>query len=230
MDCTSCGAPLPPKTTRCTFCGTLNEVDLRGRVSVRRGTTDRKCPRCTAGLEAVLLAVGAESVEIDRCPECNGLFFDPGELDQVLDGIETRAEVVDHRALLTLIEEETPTDDFERVTYASCPECGQLMHRRNFGQRSGVIIDSCRDHGLWLDGGELRRLIRWTQAGGRQHHAQSQAEKERMQERAARTPPVVDSASWPQGRIEKDSTWSRRGAWDVLDALELVVDFFRAAT
>tara|TARA_B100001093_G_scaffold125141_1_gene117724 strand:+ start:391 stop:567 length:177 start_codon:yes stop_codon:yes gene_type:complete len=33
------------------------------------------------------------------------------------------------------------------------------------GKRSGVIVDSCREHGIWLDAGELRQMIEWSRAG-----------------------------------------------------------------
>ena len=40
------------------------------------------------------------------------------------------------------------------------------MNRKLQGQRSGVVVDSCREHGLWLDSGELRQLMEWSRAGG----------------------------------------------------------------
>lgn len=230
MDCVNCGAPLPPKATRCSFCQTLNDIDLRGRITVQRGTTKRDCPRCREALTAVELQIGVENVEIDRCGACHGLFFDPNELNQVLDGIETRADVVDHRQLLTLIEHETPTGDFDQVTYVPCPDCGQLMHRRSVGQQSGVIADSCRDHGLWLDGGELRQLIRWTQAGGRRHHAAQQAEKERLEASLRKTPTVEPPAPLqvPRGAGERGSRLGGFGtAVDLLDVLATVAGWFR---
>jgi Zn-finger nucleic acid-binding protein len=39
------------------------------------------------------------------------------------------------------------------------PSCGELMNRSLHGKRSGVVVDGCRDHGLWLDAGELRQLM-----------------------------------------------------------------------
>ncbi len=198
MNCVNCGAPLPPKTTRCPFCQSLNDVDLRGQIAVRRRATSRDCPRCRDALDAVDVRLGPNAVEIDRCATCFGLFFDPEELDAVLDGIEAArsgaagsVHAIDHRQLLTLVEQETPTEDFKEVAYVPCPDCGQLMHRRQFGQKSGVIVDTCRDHGLWLDGGELRRLIRWTQAGGRRHAAASEAEKKRLDRELQKTPYTV---------------------------------------
>ncbi len=52
------------------------------------------------------------------------------------------------------------------------------MTRINFGTKSGVIIDQCSAHGVWLDGGELRRLLTWRKAGGELLHEQIMREKE----------------------------------------------------
>jgi hypothetical protein len=40
------------------------------------------------------------------------------------------------------------------------------MNRRNWGQKSGVIVDVCQHHGLWFDLDELDRLLRWMRTGG----------------------------------------------------------------
>ena len=40
------------------------------------------------------------------------------------------------------------------------------MTRRNYGQRSGVIIDLCRDHGVWLDHSELEKILDFVRQGG----------------------------------------------------------------
>jgi Zn-finger nucleic acid-binding protein len=40
------------------------------------------------------------------------------------------------------------------------------MNRVNYGQRSGVIVDKCMHHGVWLDCGEITHLMEWKQAGG----------------------------------------------------------------
>jgi Zn-finger nucleic acid-binding protein len=36
-----------------------------------------------------------------------------------------------------------------------CPVCGKRMH---IERKSGVSIDTCRDHGIWLDKGELEKI------------------------------------------------------------------------
>ena len=44
---------------------------------------------------------------------------------------------------------------------------------------SGVIVDKCKEHGIWLDGGELRQLMDWIKAGGQILQQQTQSEIER---------------------------------------------------
>jgi hypothetical protein len=40
------------------------------------------------------------------------------------------------------------------------------MPRQSVGEQSGVVIDWCRDHGLWFDRDELPRTLAWVRRGG----------------------------------------------------------------
>ena len=42
------------------------------------------------------------------------------------------------------------------------------MTRRNYGRDSGVILDMCREHGIWFDAEELARILVWIRAGGQE--------------------------------------------------------------
>ena len=77
--------------------------------------------------------------------------------------------------------------------YRKCPVCSQIMHRRNYARRSGVIIDVCRDHGLWFDADELPRIIAWIRAGGMAKAGRERAEEQERQQRLQR--PFVDKSS-----------------------------------
>jgi Zn-finger nucleic acid-binding protein len=44
----------------------------------------RKCPICRHHLEAISVAADQQQVEIDRCPDGHGLWFDRGELRQIV--------------------------------------------------------------------------------------------------------------------------------------------------
>ena len=56
-----------------------------------------------------------------------------------------------------------------------------MMNRRNYAHKSGVIIDVCREHGVWFDPDELQRILAWIRAGGR-----ARAEKELAAEEVRR--------------------------------------------
>ena len=54
------------------------------------------------------------------------------------------------------------------------------MHRRNFGRKSGVVVDTCGAHGVWFDAGELDGVLAWLRAGGARR-SEREAELERRQ-------------------------------------------------
>ena len=68
--------------------------------------------------------------------------------------------------------------------YRPCPVCQTLMNRKLHCKRSGVILDSCCDHGIWLEAGELRQLLEWSRAGGKKLNQDRRAlEQQQISER-----------------------------------------------
>ena len=57
-------------------------------------------------------------------------------------------------------------DSLPPVNYVPCPDCKQLMNRSNFARSSGVIIDLCKEHGVWFDSDELPKIIEFIDKGG----------------------------------------------------------------
>jgi Zn-finger nucleic acid-binding protein len=57
----------------------------------------------------------------------------------------------------------------EQVRYLPCLVCDDFMVRRNYAMKSGIIIDVCRLHGVWLDDGEARRVIEFIEKHGMAH-------------------------------------------------------------
>lgn len=109
------------------------------------GTID--CPKCGTALESKTLG----TIPVDQCPSCQGIWFDEKELQSVL----TRSHDL-HRGLHRSTGE--PSLNQKRGT---CPrdKSGMLRAFSSTGER--VVLDMCPDcHGLWLDGGELDRLIK----------------------------------------------------------------------
>lgn len=185
MRCASCSAPVPPTGVVCAYCGSRLDVDLQGWPRcASSGTSGRRrdwqCPDGHGVLEEMRLGRPEAEVSLGRCATCMGLFLDRGALEHVLERAVGTVWEVDRRLLNALVEH--PRAERETVRYRPCPSCGDLMHRQLFGRRSGVIVDRCRDHGTWLDAGELRQLLEWSRAGGRILHHQWEEERHWEQE------------------------------------------------
>ena len=107
---------------------------------------------------------GNETFLIERCEQCFGLFFDLGELEDYLLLADPGDPEINHHSLNVLINENYHKD--YPVGYIRCPVCKELMNRVNYGKKSGVVVNKCSLHGVWLDSGFLNHLIGWTRAGG----------------------------------------------------------------
>lgn len=216
-NCRTCAGPLPSGSTVCVYCGARNEVDLQGvhEYTVRAPESPRTCPNCAVALRTIDIRADRKFL-IEQCESCNGLFFDPNEVEALLAETVKHAYTIDYERIKTLAAEKPPCDE---MRYRPCPVCGELMHRSAFGVRSGVIIDRCARHGVWLDGGELRRLMEWRKAGGQLLYEKRKAEREAQdrQARVSRTPILPVSLGEPKAE----------GVVDVTDALALVWSFIK---
>lgn len=184
MHCASCGAILPAKSHVCRYCGGLNDTDLRGvpHDGGSVGVGERHCPTCAVSMHRLKVL---ESVVIDRCDTCRGLFFLPSQLEVLIDTAIRNVYHVDFQRLEKIVEEEgVGTDRSQR--YIKCPDCDKVMNRRQFGARSGVVIDRCSQHGVWLDAGELGQILKWAKAGGRIHDERQQIESLRQEKLKAK--------------------------------------------
>ena len=164
--CSSCNAPLPDGSQLCEYCHSRTDIDLKGIhfYTTHESETARICPRCNVKLKTIDLKLNGTFL-IERCEDCLGFFFDPNELEALLEASVTNIFKIDRNGLDSINLHREPAQ--YPVSYIKCPVCSQLMNRVNFGTRSGVIIDRCKDHGVWLDGGELRHLMEWMKMGGK---------------------------------------------------------------
>jgi Zn-finger nucleic acid-binding protein len=172
--------PLTGTLLTCAYCQTRQDVDLSvvHRFTVEKPQSERICPRCHIPLQTIDLRL-ERTFLIERCERCLGLFFDPGELEAFLDKAVTNVHAVDPQRLEEVAN--VKRRDEYPVTYIDCPVCRRLMNRVNFGYRSGVIADQCRDHGMWLDGGELRQILEWIKAGGGIRQREKELEMARLE-------------------------------------------------
>lgn len=180
--CKSCSAPLEPNTNRCQYCGVRNDVDLDSKheFSVENPYSERICPHCNIALQTIDLKINGH-LYIERCTECFGLFFDPGEIEILLSSAVSGIETINLKHIENINKDRYQA---KKVKYVKCPVCRMMMNRVNFGHRSGVIIDQCYKHGIWLDNGEITHLMEWKKAGGQLLNQQKNEQKQAAQQQS----------------------------------------------
>jgi Zn-finger nucleic acid-binding protein len=147
LSCTLCQKPLNEKSRICPHCGGKNVRNATG--------TTLLCPRCACSLEENEYRGSI----IDLCPGCAGLWLDVEEFDYHASQRDTFADPTIPRAF-------RKKPFIEKKGYLKCVRCDALMVQKNFRRISGVLIDICRDHGVWLDAGELEQIRCFIANGG----------------------------------------------------------------
>lgn len=140
-----------------------------------RGATEGICPRCGAPLSATERG-GVTFVE---CSGCGGAFLTPDAVERVLsdDGV---------RAGLAAELPARPRFVESSVRYLPCPRCTRAMNRKVFARVSGVIVDVCKDDGVFFDGGELVAVVHFVDRGGLARQAALEAREKADRARAER--------------------------------------------
>lgn len=184
MDCISCGGILTANSNICQYCGRKNDTDLKAfRRSIRHGSQgELACPRCEEKNLYVLKLELEDKILLDRCQSCFGIFFDPDELEFLISKATANVNEANLSLIDAALAEEACIQNWP-VTYIPCPSCNKHMNRKLYGSRSGVVVDTCKSCGVWLDGGELRKILRWVKAGGQIHNAQRELERRDAAER-----------------------------------------------
>jgi Zn-finger nucleic acid-binding protein len=104
------------------------------------------CPVC----KNAMVVLELDQIEIDHCLHCGGTWLDAGELELLLETEEDRLRLKN-----LLIE-----DDSVKEKRYPCPICNKKMEKVFVGEEKKILIDKCKkDHGLWLDKGELESVI-----------------------------------------------------------------------
>jgi Zn-finger nucleic acid-binding protein len=186
--CPECFTRNDEATKFCRHCG----VEFRPQ-PVPAETKELPCPACAEPL--TVQAIGG--VPVRECARCAGLWV-PGEhFDAMVQkAMETaRANPTRGLAGARKVAAQAVTGE---VRYRPCPECSQPMHRRNFGRRSGVIIDLCKAHGTWLDADELEQVAQFVVSGALERVERETSEAAVAEAQAARS--AAERESWMTAR------------------------------
>jgi Zn-finger nucleic acid-binding protein len=150
----------------CSKCGRQGQAVEAGEM------LNMNCPRCAVQLRSVAF----DHATAGECPTCTGLWIAPTDFEHICHDADQRA--VDNGSVLPTAPVPPRPMTSTRAEpgpggvagggsmYPPCAVCRQPMAHQNFAQRSGVRINRCRQHGVWLDKGELRTIVDFIRAGG----------------------------------------------------------------
>jgi len=128
-----------------------------------------QCPICASTLQPA----SHESVAVLRC--AHGLFIEPDALRGAVHDRSSDRSIEDEKhaeagtasaSADALVADEGPR---------ACPACSEVMEKRIYAVQSGVRMDVCEHHGIWLDAGELERIEAWYEASERGADAAAQS-------------------------------------------------------
>ena len=217
VTCPSCFAPMFVGSHFCPRCG------AEAKREVLEEPIALDCPRCRQPMQALRLG----TTEAHECAACGGLWVDPLSLQRLSDQREERAGVVSVLAARVPAAAVPP----DVIRYIPCPRCTKLMNRKNFAGSSGVILDVCAKHGVWLDRGELERVLGFIEGGGlaraRTREREQLAEEQRRLAALQKLTPAQGYGTDVTAYAQHDFTWTRSSTHEslgklLLDALNIV--------
>lgn len=178
LNCPNCGGAVMSDQTNCQFCSSrlktvgcakcLGMMFLGSKFCGHCGATAHAaellddanagdCPRCKVNLQSLKI----DAVQIRECERCGGFWSTADAFENLCSDREKQASVLGFVGSYRHEDPAPPT-----ISYVPCPDCSQLMNRSNFARSSGIIIDMCRQHGVWFDAGELQKIIEFIDKGG----------------------------------------------------------------
>jgi Zn-finger nucleic acid-binding protein len=213
VHCSSCGAARIENSDTCPYCGaefTLHERDLNtvcpnclarisdsARFCHHCGTglvpeleaaehTDLVCPACPGKHRLVSRRLGRQQVTVLECGRCGGFWLGHEAFRQLVERALHEALPFGTVALPQAGSAGRGLQQRRRGRfYRPCVVCGELMNRFNYGRVSGVIIDACREHGIWFDPKALSRILDWIHKGGADVTARAEALERQEEARTA---------------------------------------------
>jgi Zn-finger nucleic acid-binding protein len=109
-----------------------------------------QCPKCTGAMEQVAF----DTVTVDRCTQCAGIWFDAGEL-KVLQSAKG-AEKLDTGTVAEGRKQ-------NQITRINCPRCNVEMKETVDTDQHHIHLETCPQcKGAWLDAGEFADLKSYT--------------------------------------------------------------------
>lgn len=175
--CPSCFAMMFIGSKHCPHCGASASQTRDAQLAVLR------CPRCKVDMSSV--TIGSQAMR--ECEQCAGLWVEVAAFEKICADREQQAAVLGGAS-------PAPAHSLQaeqKIRYAPCPQCAQLMNRINFARCSGVIVDICKGHGTWFDRDELSAIVQFIRGGGLEVSRQKEKNEIESQRRQLRMEEMI---------------------------------------
>jgi Zn-finger nucleic acid-binding protein/DNA-directed RNA polymerase subunit RPC12/RpoP len=254
--CSSCGSTRSTGEPACRWCGsefTLDEQDLNTvcpqcftRIGDRArhchacgvavapqpiGAVDpnRPCPVCPGG-PALRHRTLAADLAVLECARCGGLWLVPGTLRALVARVRAGADQA--ASLLGPLggagERTEARGDPGGPLYRACVICSERMNRTRFAGRTPVVVDYCREHGVWFDHQELAIAMEALAQGRAELDPSGDgivpSDRARRLDRERRR---EGAASWPSMSQQGGRTMPWQATSFGVDVLSAILGFFR---
>lgn len=153
----------------CPHCGT--------KIETRPDAADGKplaCPGCAGAMHPVKLG----STPLHECDQCGSAWLTPDTFASLCGDREARGTVL---TALGAANAAARQPGLSKIRYVHCAVCDKLMNPVNFGKMSGIIVDVCKNHGVWFERDELRGVLQFVANGGLDRMRASEAERKASQ-------------------------------------------------
>ena len=123
------------------------------------------CPKCigklqekevgmyaVSGIKELQGAALSQTLEIDQCFVCGGVWFDKGELDKYTT---EKVTIINSTSIGEELDRELNTKE------GKCPRCKMLLKKIPYEKEPSIMLDVCEKcGGIWLDSTEIDRVER----------------------------------------------------------------------
>lgn len=116
------------------------------------------CPDDGKPLAGIVLERAHETVH--QCESCHGVWVDRGLIERLEKQLASAPPPPSAVGLPAEVRGLAPAPP--RDYHLPCAVCGSLMDVKAGG---GVVLDVCREHGVWFEAGELEPFVAWVRSG-----------------------------------------------------------------
>ena len=102
-----------------------------------------ECPKCGHGMDEI--SYGGDLL-IDRCTNCQGMWFDHGEAEKLKD--KWMGDALDTG-------DANEGKKWDSVEDIACPRCGKDMEKSADPNQTHIWYEVCPEHGMFRDAGEF---------------------------------------------------------------------------